>query len=107
LDLLVPVEASVSGVIGNEVAELTDTRLKTIRDRYKLSMAYLTSADDTPGSNGKSKVDTYVQKQSAWAREVQAYASAQAQASMFFSRKHRFFSCELSEPRTDMRAETY
>ncbi|OTA07299.1 hypothetical protein A9Z42_0081940 [Trichoderma parareesei] len=80
LDLLVPVEASVSGVIGNESTQVTDERLKTIRDRYKLSMAYLTSPDDTPGGNGKSKVDTYVQKQSVWAREVAAYAQAQAQA---------------------------
>ncbi|PTB62270.1 hypothetical protein BBK36DRAFT_1163305 [Trichoderma citrinoviride] len=80
LDLLVPVEASVSGVIGNESSEVTDERLKTIRDRYKMSMAYLTSPDDTPGGNGKSKVDTYVQKQAIWAREVAAYAQAQAQA---------------------------
>ncbi|KAL7946421.1 hypothetical protein V8C42DRAFT_357282 [Trichoderma barbatum] len=80
LDLLVPVEASVSGVIGSESAVVTDERLKTIRDRYKLSMAYLTSTDDTPGGNGKSKVDTYVQKQSIWAKEVAAYAQAQAQA---------------------------
>lgn len=80
LDLLVPVEASVSGVIGNETAQITDPRLKTIRDRYKLSMAYLTSPDDTPGSNGRSKVDTYVMKQSVWATEVANYAKAQAQA---------------------------
>ncbi|OPB40225.1 hypothetical protein A0O28_0003040 [Trichoderma guizhouense] len=80
LDLLVPVEASVSGVIGNDTSVVKDERLKTIRDRYKLSMAYLTSPDDTPGSNGKSKVDTYVQKQSMWAKEVAAYAQAQAQA---------------------------
>ncbi|PTB52852.1 hypothetical protein M431DRAFT_557412 [Trichoderma harzianum CBS 226.95] len=80
LDLLVPVEASVSGVIGNDTSVVKDERLKTIRDRYKLSMAYFTSPDDTPGSNGKSKVDTYVQKQSMWAKEVAAYAQAQAQA---------------------------
>ncbi|KAL6798483.1 hypothetical protein J3E68DRAFT_449402 [Trichoderma sp. SZMC 28012] len=80
LDLLVPVEASVSGVIGNDTAVIKNEHLKTIRDRYKLSMAYLTSPDDTPGGNGKSKVDTYVQKQSMWAKEVAAYAQAQAQA---------------------------
>ncbi|KAJ3532668.1 hypothetical protein NM208_g8337 [Fusarium decemcellulare] len=58
LDLLVPVEASISGVIGNETTEVTDERLKTIRDRYQLSVPYFTSADDTPGGAGKTKVDT-------------------------------------------------
>ncbi|KAG7294644.1 hypothetical protein NEMBOFW57_004721 [Staphylotrichum longicolle] len=80
LDLLVPVEASVSGVVSNETTEVTDERLKTIRDRYKYSMSYLTSPDDTPSGAGRTKVDTYVLKQSAWAREVAAYQHAQAQA---------------------------
>ncbi|KAF5241151.1 hypothetical protein FAUST_4030 [Fusarium austroamericanum] len=35
LDLLVPAEASVSGVISNETGDITDPRLKTIRERYK------------------------------------------------------------------------
>jgi hypothetical protein len=43
-------------------------------------MSYLTSADDTPSGAGRSKVDTYVLKQSAWAKEVAAYSQAQAQA---------------------------
>ncbi|KAK3365596.1 hypothetical protein B0T24DRAFT_710717 [Lasiosphaeria ovina] len=80
LDLLVPVEASVSGVVSNETTEVTDERLKTIRDRYKYSMSYLTSPDDTPSGAGRTKVDTYVLKQSAWAKEVAAYQHAQAQA---------------------------
>jgi len=43
-------------------------------------MSYLTSADDTPGGAGRTKVDTYVLKQAAWAKEVAAYQHAQAQA---------------------------
>ncbi|KAK3370914.1 hypothetical protein B0T24DRAFT_721162 [Lasiosphaeria ovina] len=48
--------------------------------RYKASMDYLKSGDDSPGSAGKSKVETYVAKQSAWAKEVAAYDHAQGQA---------------------------
>jgi hypothetical protein len=80
LDLLVPVEASVSGVIGSNSTVVSDERLRVIRDRYKAAMEYLTGLDDTPGANGRSKVDTYVIKQSAWAKEVAAYAQAQGQA---------------------------
>ncbi|KAJ3938457.1 uncharacterized protein N0V96_011712 [Colletotrichum fioriniae] len=80
LDFLVPVEASVSGVVSNESTDVTDPRLKTIQERYKYSMRYLTSPDDTPNGNGRTKVDTYVMKQSAWAKEVAAYQQAQAQA---------------------------
>lgn len=80
LDLLVPVEASVSGVIGSETPDITDVRLKTIRDRYKSSMAFLTSPDDTIKGAGRTKVETYVLKQTAWAEQVALYAKAQAQA---------------------------
>ncbi|KAF5963922.1 hypothetical protein FBULB1_13082 [Fusarium bulbicola] len=80
LDLLVPVEASVSGVVSNETGDITDPRLKTIRERYKYSMGYLTSPDDTPSGNGRTKVETYVMKQSAWAKEVAEYQRAQAEA---------------------------
>ncbi|KAM0438111.1 hypothetical protein ACHAQK_006842 [Fusarium lateritium] len=80
LDLLVPVEASVSGVVSNETGDITDPRLKTIRERYKYSMGYLTSPDDTPSGSGRTKVETYVLKQSAWAKEVAEYQRAQAQA---------------------------
>ncbi|KAL4403651.1 hypothetical protein CABS03_14911 [Colletotrichum abscissum] len=79
LDLLVPVEASVSGVVSNETGNITDPRLKTIRERYKYSMGYLTSSDDTPSGNGRTKVETYVMKQSAWAKEVAEYQRAQAE----------------------------
>ena len=67
-------------MIGNETAKITDERLRTIRDRYKLSMAYLMSPDDSPKGKDKSKVDTYVEKQAAWAKEVSEYARAQAKA---------------------------
>jgi hypothetical protein len=43
-------------------------------------MSYLTSPDDTPSGSGRTKVDTYVLKQAAWAKEVAAYQHAQAQA---------------------------
>ncbi|GJC97826.1 hypothetical protein ColKHC_06652 [Colletotrichum higginsianum] len=43
-------------------------------------MGYLTSPDDTPSGNGRTKVETYVIKQSAWAKEVAEYQRAQAQA---------------------------
>jgi hypothetical protein len=43
-------------------------------------MTYLNSADDTPSGAGRSKTDTYVLKQAAWAKEVAAYQHAQAQA---------------------------
>lgn len=43
-------------------------------------MGYLTSPDDTPSGNGRTKVETYVMKQSAWAKEVAEYQRAQAQA---------------------------
>ncbi|KAM0548747.1 hypothetical protein ACHAPJ_009743 [Fusarium lateritium] len=58
LDLLVPVEASVSGVVSNETTEVTNEHLKTIRDRYKYSMQHLTSPDDTTSGAGRTKVDT-------------------------------------------------
>lgn len=80
LDLLVPVEASVSGAVGSSSTTVTDERLRVIRDRYKAAMDYLRSPDDTPTANGRSKVDTYVMKQAAWAKEVAAYTQAQGQA---------------------------
>lgn len=81
---MLPVEASVSGAVANDT-EVTDPRLKTIRDRYNTSMAYLISKDDTESGAGKTKVDTYVVKQAAWAKEVAAYTQAQAQALERFS----------------------
>lgn len=78
LDLLVPVEASVSGAIGNETEVPVDGRLKVVKDRYQRAMTYLKSLDDTPGSNGRSKLQTYVEKQDKWSTMVEAYSKAQA-----------------------------
>ncbi|KAM0482234.1 hypothetical protein ACHAP7_004464 [Fusarium lateritium] len=80
LDLLVPVESFVSGVVSNETGDITDPRLKTIRERYKYSMGYLTSQDDISSVNGRSKVETYAIEQSVWAKEVAEYQRAQAHA---------------------------
>ena len=54
LDLLVPVEASVSGVIGSDPSVVVEERLMVVRDRYTRAMDYLKSADDSPGANGRS-----------------------------------------------------
>jgi hypothetical protein len=77
---LVPVEASVSGVIGADPTAVTDERLKTVRDRYTKAMDYLTSPDDSPGANGRSKLETYVLKQEFWSKEVEKYSKAQNEA---------------------------
>ncbi|KAK8065032.1 hypothetical protein PG997_011779 [Apiospora hydei] len=77
---MVPVEASVSGVIGSEPNAVTDERLKTVRDRYTKAMDYLKSPDDSPGANGRSKLETYVMKQELWSREVEKYTRAQNDA---------------------------
>jgi hypothetical protein len=80
LDLLVPVEASVSGVIGSDPSVVVEERLMVVRDRYTRAMDYLKSADDSPGANGRSKLATYVMKQEAWSKTVEAYTSAQNNA---------------------------
>lgn len=80
LDFLMPVEASVSGIIGSENPAPTDGRLKIVRDRYLKAMEYLKSVDDTPGGNGRSKLTTYVQKQEAWSKTVESYSAAQDRA---------------------------
>jgi len=77
---MVPVEASVSGVIGSEPAVVTDPQLKTARNRYAKDMEYLRSPNDPPGANGRSKMETYVIKQEAWSREVEKYSRAQNEA---------------------------
>ncbi|KFZ15399.1 hypothetical protein V501_02727 [Pseudogymnoascus sp. VKM F-4519 (FW-2642)] len=76
LDFLAPVEASVSGAISSSTPIPTSGRLKVVRDRYLKAMDYLTSVDDTPGSSGRSKLTTYVDKQTAWAKAVEAYSAA-------------------------------
>jgi hypothetical protein len=84
LDLLVPVEASVSGVIGNNTANIADERLRVIRERYNKAMDYLKSPDDAPDANGRSKLATYVKKQEAWSKTVEAYSAAQDKALQTF-----------------------
>ena len=70
----------MSGAIGADNKDIKNDRLKVIRDRYNLAMNFLKSPDDAPGSNNRTKVDTYVMKQSAWAAEVSRYSEAQGQA---------------------------
>ena len=78
LDFMVPVEASVSGVIGgNDPTVVVDQRLMVVRDRYNKAMDYLKSADDSPNADGRSKLGTYVLKQEAWSKAVEAYTAAQ------------------------------
>jgi hypothetical protein len=43
-------------------------------------MDYLKSADDAPGANGRSKLQTYVDKQEKWSHAVEAYSAAQDRA---------------------------
>ncbi|MCJ1240206.1 hypothetical protein MMC14_008206 [Varicellaria rhodocarpa] len=80
LDLLMPVEASVSGVIGSENPAPIDGRLKIVRDRYLKAMDYLKSVDDTPGANSRSKLATYILKQESWSKAVKEYSEAQDSA---------------------------
>jgi hypothetical protein len=40
-------------------------------------MDYLKSADDSVGANGRSKLQTYVEKQERWSKEVEKYSAAQ------------------------------
>ncbi|KAF2745726.1 hypothetical protein M011DRAFT_504598 [Sporormia fimetaria CBS 119925] len=80
LDLMVPLEASVSGVIGGDPTAVVEERLRVVRNRYDKAMDYLKSADDAPGSEGRSKLGTYVLKQSVWAQAVADYNKAQNDA---------------------------
>ena len=75
-----PVEASVSGVIGSENPAPIDGRLKIVRDRYLKAMDYLKSVDDTPGANSRSKLATYILKQESWSKAVKEYSEAQDSA---------------------------
>jgi len=81
LDLMVPVEASVSGLIGgSDPKAVVEDRLVVIRDRYNRAMEYLKSADDSPNAEGRSKLGTYVLKQESWSKAVEAYTAAQDRA---------------------------
>ncbi|KAM0417030.1 hypothetical protein ACHAPT_012996 [Fusarium lateritium] len=77
LDLMVPVEASVSGAISGDSPALVDEGLRTVRDRYDKAMDYLKSPDDTAGADGRSKLATYVAKQALWSEAVQRYSFEQ------------------------------
>ncbi|MCJ1379935.1 hypothetical protein MMC17_003038 [Xylographa soralifera] len=83
LDLLIPVEASVSGLIASPSNTSQDLELegrrKIIKDRYDGAMKYLTSYEaDTSGfEHPKSKLARYVEKQETWAKSVEMYALAQ------------------------------
>ena len=79
LDLLIPVEASVSGLIANPGETAPEGRRKIIKDRYDTAMNYLKSYEtDEPGPDPpKSKLKRYVEKQEVWAKAVETYAIAQ------------------------------
>ena len=79
LDLLIPVEASVSGLIANPSETPPEGRRKIIKDRYDTAMTYLKSyeTEDSGPDRPKSKLKRYVEKQEVWAKAVEAYAIAQ------------------------------
>jgi hypothetical protein len=72
LDCLVPVETSVSS--GEDDRLLTE-RQSDIRDRYTQAMNYLTASDQK--ESGKSRLQTYVEKQESWNQAVERYNEAQ------------------------------
>ncbi|KAL7917400.1 hypothetical protein ACQKWADRAFT_324685 [Trichoderma austrokoningii] len=65
LDCLVSVETSVSFSSSEDDRLLTEHQSK-IRDRYTQAMKYLTTSDDC--ETGKSRLQTYVDKQESWNR---------------------------------------
>ena len=79
LDLLIPVEASVSGLIADPSNTPPEGRRKIIKDRYDNAMTYLNSyeTDDSGKSLPKSKLTKYVEKQDLWHKAVEGYAIAQ------------------------------
>ncbi|KAI9769288.1 MAG: hypothetical protein M1839_003765 [Geoglossum umbratile] len=79
LDLLVPVEASISGLISAPPGTMIEGRKRVIKDRYDTAMRFLTSFEDNLDgkSTPKSKLSRYVEKQEGWANAVQSFAEAQ------------------------------
>lgn len=80
LDLLVPVEASVSGLIAGNSTEAPTGQRAIIKDRYDAAMRYLKSADEADGvpqAVPSSKLNKYVEKQAEWTKAVELYAKAQ------------------------------
>ncbi|KAM0247609.1 hypothetical protein ACHAQJ_009775 [Trichoderma viride] len=72
LDCLVSAETSVSSYVDDRA--LTDCQAE-IRDRYTQAMSYLTMSDD--GVPGKSRLQTYVEKQESWNQAIERYNEAQ------------------------------
>ena len=79
LDALIPVEASVSGLIANPTGVPPEGHRKIIKDRYDGAMKYLISQEEDAAGNPlpRSKLTKYVEKQEMWAKAVEAYAVAQ------------------------------
>ncbi|PON24680.1 hypothetical protein TGAM01_v206610 [Trichoderma gamsii] len=72
LDCLVSVKTSVSS---SEDDRMLTGRQSEIRDRYTQAMNYLTTSDDS--ESGKSRLQTYVEKQESWNQAVERYNEAQ------------------------------
>lgn len=89
LDLLIPVEASISGTISTENEQALDPQRRIIRDRYNKAMTFLSSVDK---DTHKSKLSTYVEKQSAWSSEMERYTTAQAQQAKIAREQHQLIS---------------
>ena len=79
LDALIPVEASVSGLIASPSGVPPEGHRKIIKDRYDGAMKYLISPEEDSSGNPlpKSKLTRYVDKQVEWAKAVETYAKAQ------------------------------
>ncbi|KAL7969017.1 hypothetical protein HDV63DRAFT_74116 [Trichoderma sp. SZMC 28014] len=82
LDCLVSVKTSVSS--GEDERLLTE-RQSEIRDRYTQAMSYLTTSDDS--ESGKSRLQTYVEKQESWNQAVERYNEAQMRHQQAMKRK--------------------
>jgi hypothetical protein len=72
LDMLIPVEASVSGSIALQSETPLDGTRKMIKDRYDTAMNYLKKVED-----GQSAITRYVEKQEKWAHALSAWELAQ------------------------------
>jgi len=79
LDLLVPIEAPVTGITATPSTGNITGRRKVIKERYDNALAYLTSFEEDAGvkATNRSKLAKYVEKQENWAKAVQMYAEVQ------------------------------
>jgi hypothetical protein len=79
LDLLVPVETSISGAIAG--ADITqDPSKQLIKNQYDKAMHQLA---EKPDKNGKSKLENYIIKQTAWAEAEAKFAKVQKEQRAF------------------------